>query len=76
MTGFASKRAAANGKVSETWYDSFYFAERAMLLDHIKKQLSVFNLVYDEDIFNDFNNKALKAEVAWNDRLIFEMTRK
>ena len=76
MTGFASKTAAATAKVAETWYDSFYFAERALLLETIRKQLSVFNLVYDEKIFNDFNNKALKAEVAWNDRLIFEMTKK
>lgn len=76
MTGFASKQAAATAKVAETWYDSFYFAERAMLLDKIKKQFSVLSLMYNENIFNDFNNKALKAEVAWNDRVIFEMTNK
>ena len=75
MTGFVSKRAAAAAK-TETWYDTFYFAERAKLLERIKQQFAVFDLSYDEHIFDDCNNKALKAEVAWNDRLIFEMTRK
>jgi hypothetical protein len=76
MTGFASKQAAATAKVSGTRYDEFYFAERTKLLGMIKQQLAVFNLSYNEHIFDDFNNKALKAEVAWNDRLIFEMTKK
>ena len=76
MTGFASKQAAATAKVSGTRYDEFYFAERTKLLGMIKQQLAVFNLSYDEHNFNDFNNKALKAAVAWNDRLIFEMTKK
>lgn len=76
MTGFASKRTAAAAKVSETMYDTFYITERTKLLDIIKRQLLTFDLVYNDDIFNDFSNKALKAEIAWNDRLIFEKTNK
>jgi hypothetical protein len=61
MTGFNSKRFMAEDKMD---YDTFYQYERTKLMGILKDQVERLSLVYNENLFKDYNNKQLKAAVA------------
>ena len=69
MTGFNSKRHMAEDKMN---YDQFYQYERTKLMGILKDQIEQLDLVYNQDLWKDHNNKQLKQAVSLGYKFIEE----